>query len=100
MDVATRVRAQRPRRSFSGLAIGTATQWHESGSIAPCHEAHLLDVVAGGDGVGCRRRIVVVAWNRPISLTPRHNAVGRRNNPRVQEHLGTRRANPTVMGCM
>jgi hypothetical protein len=61
MDLATRVRARRPADLSSGSAIGTATQRHGSGSRALCREAHLLDVAAGGNGVGCRPPVVAVA---------------------------------------
>jgi hypothetical protein len=70
IDLATRVRARRPADLSSGSAIGTARQRHGSGSIAPCHEAHLLDFAAGGDGVGCRPPS---RWPESAdSLTPRH----------------------------
>jgi hypothetical protein len=64
------------------------------------HKAHLLDVVAGGDGVGCRAPDRCGALESADSLTPWHNAVGRPSNPPVQEHVEDARANRTVMGWM
>jgi hypothetical protein len=46
-----------------------------------------INVVAGGDGVGCRAPAVLVAWSRPISLTPRQ----RRWKPEQSARAGARR---------